>query len=92
MKKITFTRQVIKTISMTEVCTLDLEREAKWIEYPEGVTAEDVVAWAESDHWSDQDKLSNFVWENECYAELDYDEWDQCYDSQLEEIYDIGAK
>jgi hypothetical protein len=92
MKQIKFTRRVIKTVRMVEECTLDLESWAKYIEYPEGVTAEDVVAWAESTEMEDQEKLSDFVWENECYAEIDHDEWEECYDSQLDEIHDIEAK
>lgn len=91
MKNIKFTRRVVRTISMIEECTLDLEAEAKWLEYPEGVTAKDVVAWAESDDMEQQEKLCDFVWANECYAEIQHDEWDECHDSYLDEIHDIEA-
>lgn len=90
MKSITFTRKIIKTEEVFETVILNLEDNERYLELDDGVTIEDVICWSNSNNQKDQEKLNNFVWTNECYGDSISNEYGECYDAQLEEIYDIA--
>lgn len=90
-KQIKFTQTVIRTESVDEVRIIDLEESEKWLDFPEGVTIDDVLLWADSEDQEDQEKLNDFVWENSMMGDIDYEEYLECHDVQVEEIFDIKA-
>ena len=90
MKSITFKRRVIKTEEVFELVVLNLEDNEKYLEVEDSVTIEDVIRWARSDNQKDQEELNNFIWVNQCYGDSISDEYGECYDAQVEEIFDIA--
>ena len=89
MKKITFTRSVIKTEEVLEYVVLDLEENEQYLDMEKGVTIDKVSAWARSDKQDDQEALDAFIWENQCYGEIVGEDFRSCFDVQVEEIFDI---
>ena len=90
MKSITFKRRVIKTKEVFELVVLNLEDNEKYLEVEDSVTIEDVIRWARSNNQEDQEELNNFIWVNQCYGDCIGYEYGECYDAQLEEIFDIA--
>ena len=90
MKNITFTRRVIRVEEVLEYVELDLEEDERWLEMDKGVTIDKVSAWARSDNQDDQEKLNDFIWENQHLGENVHDEYVECHDVQVEEIFDIA--
>ena len=90
MKSITFTRRVIKTEEVFELVVLNLEDNERYLELEGNATIEDVIRWARSDKQKDQEELNNFIWTNQCYGDSIGDEYGECYDAQVEEIFDIA--
>lgn len=92
MKSITFTRKVIKTEELFEHVVLNLEDNEKYLELEEGVTIEDVIMWSKSNNQKDQEALDNFVWANQCLGDCISDDYGNCHDAQVEEIFDIAIQ
>ena len=90
MKSITFTRKVIKTEEVFELVVINLEDDQKYLELESSVTTDDVIRWARSDNQEDQEKLNNFIWTNQWLGDTIGDEYGECYDAQVEEIFDIS--
>lgn len=92
MKRIMFTRRVIKVEEVLEYVMLDLEEEERYLEMEKGVTIDKVSAWARSDNQDDQENLADFIWANQCYGEIVNEDYLDCHDVQIEEIYDIAEE
>lgn len=90
MKSITFTRKVVKTEEVFETVILNLEENEQSLELRGNATIEDVICWARSDNQKDQEELNNFIWANECLGDPISDEYGDCYDIHVEEIFDIA--
>lgn len=90
MKSITFKRRVIKTEEVFELVVLNLEDNEKYLEVEDSVTIEDVIRWARSNNQKDQEELNNFIWTNQWLGDCIGDEYLECYDAQVEEIFDIA--
>jgi hypothetical protein len=90
MKNIIFTRRVIRTEEVLEYVEIDLEEDERYLEMDEGVTIDKVSAWARSDNQDDQEKLCDFIWTNQCYGEVVHNDYQECHDVQVEEIFDIA--
>ena len=54
------------------------------------MTIKDVIRWAKSDNQKDQEELNNFIWANQWLGDSIGDEYGECYDAQVEEIFDIA--
>ena len=89
MKSITFNRRVIKTEEVFELVVLNLEGNEKYLEVEDNVTIENVIRWTRSNNQEDQEKLNNFIWTNQWLGDCISDEYGECYDAQVEEIFDI---
>ena len=89
-KQIKFTQTVIRTESVEEVRIIDLEWSKRWLDFPEGVTIDDVMSWADSDEQEDQEKLNDFIWDNSMMGDVEYEEYVDCHDVQVEDIFDIS--
>ena len=90
MKSITFKRRVIKTEEVFELVVLNLEDNERYLELKGNATIEDVIRWARSNNQEDQEELNNFIWVNQCYGDSIGDEYGECYDAQVEEIFNIA--
>ena len=90
MKSITFKRRVIKTEEVFELVVLNLKDNEKYLELKDSVTIENVIRWAKSDNQKDQEELNNFIWTNQWLGDSIGDEYGECYDAQVEEIFDIA--
>jgi hypothetical protein len=71
--KIKFERKVLRTEEYIEVCELDVNIEDQ---------TEVQKYWATKD----EDGLLNYLWENHHHAEVEWDEWVDCYDEEAKDF------